>query len=103
MQMVTNQMLRIAVFGLDIIQFVKQVTILASIQYFDTVGWLGGRNGICLVKNVLQLSHRFSFWGPTKSSTVTTTPQPFCGPYSGTTRVSHCQKRTSGLYGAQED
>ena len=30
-------------------------------------------------------------------------PQPFYGPLSGTTRVSRCQKRTSGLYGARED
>jgi len=28
--------------------------------------------------------------------------QPFYGPISGTTRVSRCQKRTSGLYGARE-
>jgi len=31
-----------------------------------------------------------------------TPPQPFYGPFSGTTRVSRCQKRTSGLYGARE-
>jgi len=31
------------------------------------------------------------------------TPQPFYGPFSGTTRVSRCQNRTSGLYGARED
>jgi len=30
-------------------------------------------------------------------------PQPFYGPFSGTTRVSWCQKRTSGLYCARED
>jgi len=30
-------------------------------------------------------------------------PQPFYGHFSGTTRVSRCQKRTSGLYGARED
>ena len=30
-------------------------------------------------------------------------PQPFYGPFSGTTRVSRRQKRTSGLYGASED
>jgi len=30
-------------------------------------------------------------------------PQPFYGPFSGTTRVSQCQKRTSGLYGARGD
>jgi len=29
--------------------------------------------------------------------------QPFYGPFSGTTWVSRCQKRTSGLYGARED
>jgi len=33
----------------------------------------------------------------------TTTPQPFYGPFSGTTWVSQCQKRTSGLYGARRD
>ena len=27
-------------------------------------------------------------------------PQPFYGPFSGTTRVSRCRKRTSGLYSA---
>jgi len=32
-----------------------------------------------------------------------TTPQPFYAPFSGTTRVSQCQKRSSGLYGARED
>jgi len=30
-------------------------------------------------------------------------PQPFHGHFSGTTRVSRCQKRTSGLYGARKD
>jgi len=34
---------------------------------------------------------------------TTTTPQPFYRPFSGTTWVSQCQKRTSGLYGARED
>jgi len=34
----------------------------------------------------------------------TTTPQPFYGPFSGTTQVSRCQKKAcSGLYGARED
>jgi len=36
-----------------------------------------------------------------------TTPHHNCllfyGPFSGTTRVSRCQKRTSGLYGERED
>jgi len=36
-------------------------------------------------------------------TTTTTTPQPFYGHFSGTTRVSRCQKRTSRLYGARED
>jgi len=31
-------------------------------------------------------------------------PQSFYGPFSGTTRVSRCQKKAySGLYGARED
>jgi len=30
-------------------------------------------------------------------------PQPFYDPFSGTTLVSRCQKRTPGLYGARED
>ena len=37
-----------------------------------------------------------------QNHTHTHTPQPFYGPFSGTTRVSRCQKRTSGLYGARE-
>ena len=32
-----------------------------------------------------------------------TDTQPFYGPFSRTTWVSRCQKRTSGLYGAMED
>jgi len=32
-----------------------------------------------------------------------TIPQPFYGPFSGTTQVSQCQKRTPGLHGARED
>jgi len=32
-----------------------------------------------------------------------TTPQPFYGPFSRTTRVSWCQKRSSRLYGAMGD
>ena len=33
----------------------------------------------------------------------TTSPQPFTALFSGTTQVSRCQKRTSGLYDAKED
>jgi len=49
--------------------------------------------------SVSDLSKLKDFW---RSHSVTTTPQPFCGPFSGTTRVSRCQKRTSGLYGGRE-
>jgi len=34
--------------------------------------------------------------------TTNTTPQPFCGPFSGTIRVSWCQMKASGFYGARE-
>ena len=36
-------------------------------------------------------------------TTHQTTPHPFYGPFSGTTHVSRCQKKTSGLHGARED
>jgi len=36
-------------------------------------------------------------------TTTHTTSQTFYSPSSGTTRVSRCQKRTSGLYGAREN
>jgi len=50
-----------------------------------------------LSKAVFDLTEsRFSFIPPPP-------PQPFYGPFSGTTRVSQCQKRTSGLYGARKD
>jgi len=38
-----------------------------------------------------------------KEEEETITPQPFYGPFSWTTQVNRCQKRTSGLYGARED
>jgi len=37
------------------------------------------------------------------SSYCTPPPQLFYGPFSGTTRASRCQKRTSGLYDARKD
>jgi len=37
------------------------------------------------------------------SDDVSSTPQLFYGPFSRTTPVSQCQKRTSGLYGVRED
>ena len=39
----------------------------------------------------------------TDNLVVLVPPQPFYDPFSGTTRVSRCQKRTSGLYDARED
>ena len=36
-------------------------------------------------------------------TTLTQPLKPFYGPFSGTTHVSQCQKRTSGLYGTRED
>jgi len=44
-----------------------------------------------------------NFWATLHNNTHTHThTQPFYGPFSGTTRVSRCQKRTSGLDGAGE-
>jgi len=39
----------------------------------------------------------------TLSDPTHTHTQPFYSPFSWTTRVNRCQKRTSGLYGARED
>jgi len=39
----------------------------------------------------------------TKQFTSRYNTQPSYGPFAGTTRVSRCQKRTSGLHGARED
>jgi len=43
------------------------------------------------------------FYSFTKTVCEIITPQPFYGPSSGTTRVSQCQKRPSGLYGTRGD
>jgi len=50
-------------------------------------------------------SYGGSFHYSTNSSTFSTTPHTTTvySPFSGTTRVSRCQNRTSGLYGAKED
>jgi len=47
---------------------------------------------------VLAVSHGHSI-----SVKARTHAQPFYGPFSETTRVSQCQKKSSGLYGARED
>jgi len=38
-----------------------------------------------------------------KEDAIQQSPQSFFGPFSGTTQVSRCQKRTFGLYRARED
>jgi len=43
------------------------------------------------------------YYQMTAFADIIITPQPFYGPFSGNTRVSRCQQRTSGLYGARED
>jgi len=53
----------------------------------------------CNLANIIELCGDAAFL----KITLTTTPQPFYSPFYGTTRMSRCQKRTSGLYGARED
>jgi len=48
-------------------------------------------------------SRRFPLAPAHPDSPKNTYTRPFYSPFSGTTRVSRCQKRTSGLYGARED
>jgi len=54
-------------------------------------------------QNLTQQKHAFVNQNKYTTTQTTTPPQPFYGPFSGTTRVSRCQKKTSGLYGARED
>ena len=62
---------------------------------YKTIDWLTERS-VCRVRTGVTQFSRF----PTSSANTHT--QLFFGPFSGTTRVSQCQKRTSGLYGARE-
>ena len=54
------------------------------------------------VKTQHQLSSQVLFWRtePAQPEETHTDTQPFYGPFSGTTRVSRCQKKSSGFYGA---
>ena len=65
--------------------------LVISLKFINTVsGWFRGQ----------QL--RFSFFS-TRLAGKTTTATTILRPFSGTTRVSRCQEKTSGLYGARED
>jgi len=59
------------------------------------VNWSKGRNSLWQARSGITLAMHYRL--------TTTTPQPSYGFFSGTTRVSRCQKRTSGLYGARGD
>jgi len=63
----------------------------------DYSKWTAGTELHTAVKNKIYTNAAF-----TKLHS-NTPPQLFYDPFSGTTRVSRCQKRTSGLYGARED
>jgi len=54
-------------------------------------------------KLITHASVLYPFYWSASVSRHSQLPQPFYGPFSGTTRVSRCQKRTSGFYGARED
>jgi len=65
--------------------------LVVLLKFINTVsGWFRGQ----------QL--RFSFFS-TRLAGKTTTTTTILRPFSGTTRVSRCQEKTSGLYGARED
>jgi len=74
-----------------------------SLQCFDTVGWVTGRTLACekpalIVLNLAQLGVTLLLYDWATCATTTV-----IWPFSRTTRVSRCQKRTSGLYGARVD
>jgi len=53
--------------------------------------------------NYLYLLVTKTFRGELDFARLNTHAQPFYSPFSATTQVSWCQKRTSGRYGARED
>ena len=58
-----------------------------------------------MIQIATKFNHLFISQLPTFPETTTTTPHHnrSTALFSGTTRVSRCQKRTSGLYGATEE
>jgi len=73
-------------------------TSVVAINKFHIKWWCIGRR-YCLET---QHNKQCTNWKWT-AYMATTTPQLFYGPFSGTTRLSRCQRRTSGLYGTRED
>ena len=60
-------------------------------------------NSICPQKLIYLIIIVIIFTTTATQQLTTTTPQPFYGPFSATTQVSRCQKRTCELYGARDD
>jgi len=58
---------------------------------------------VCFLKSFACVAYSCKCYSDSYCCVHDTTPQPFYSPFSGTTQVSRCHKRTSGLYGAWKD
>ena len=84
-------------------------TLYSTSLVFDMENFTG-QFKFCTTKPNNSLCRHYSFGTHTHMHTHTHThtpppppAQPFYSLFSGTTRVSRCQKKTSGLYGARVD
>jgi len=74
---------------------------LDSIQHWSEKWQMKFNSSKCKIMHLGHSSDRAEY--TMHNTTTTTSPEPFYGPFSGTTWVSRCQKRTSGLSDARED
>jgi len=72
----------------------------STVQPIESSSWSSAHEIQLMLTTVCAFINSTSIYLMTYHHTTTTTVY---GRFSGTTRVSRCQKRTSGLYGARED
>jgi len=86
-----------------------QITVMSLIHQWTASSVTSDRRTLLHVTPLMSATSISSFCSlqfmtaATVNKHTHTHTQPFYCPFSGTTRVSRCQKRASGLYGARED
>jgi len=80
---------------------IYNMSCLGSVSSFHTSSWFMSHGCLFCVETLAFLAESRPLGPLTCCLFTTSQPQPFYGPLSGNTRVSRCQKRTSGLYMAQ--
>jgi len=89
--------------GLQMMQWDAWWSMKPAFRQSDSASWIAG------IQHTQRenAAENTAFWAMPSVRTLLLPPpppQPFYGPFSGTTRVSQCQKKaSSGFYGARED